>query len=893
MSAYTFFLRFVKDDVTIEIEEPFEFDAFSHSIERKLNGFSNDVYLFAETTSLLFTNTAFARTDEYEDIDGTVMFNLTHGLKRIIDSYKEYGADGDIELSIYYDDIQITRCDFDLEDVDTDLLTYFKCGFIDGSRRAKHKAKEDDVMVNIYSDVNLDGQPIEKLEPMKVLLWNRPISVGSKWIKTDIPYAGAPNNVTTKFPTGGYRYFNFCKAITESGIEDTLSPSAFDASNVYSDTYDGSMKIIDSKTSKKQITVKITCDIEMTHIQNGRVGYANETELLLYLRVSKSPVEADSVLYQLYSRKFSGTETQSAKVPVDISFTLPTGLSNGEFVTLFWEYKWDSGTIALTADYSQIDNYSHIDFLDNTVEIDAVEESINSVIQGVRWIDVLKKSAEIISGLTVDAPRIDVGGEYYNTLVTTGGGVRNISNIPFNIKTKDAFDMGMMVAMDYQVSDSTILVGQYTDFFSDKLLRQFTVPPSEKFNWNTSKEYRIKTFDYKFKNYEQDRDEQYTLDAVHTEEQLLLPNVKPTNIKKVEIVQILDTYKIDSLRRLGIDTETEDSSLTDDTDLVMLKIVPMSEGLLQTYAGKLSITATANGIKIYSTEFRWDKIGLGLTSSFSILSGPNTGSYTVLVIESELLTLEKISAVNNVSEVNIISIEYSLEGVYYMSERDEQFSEVTGVLAPDAFANLIYTKSRNIERWKPFLSTCAMNYIGGEIQVSFLKSNQELYTKLKTESTGIKEIDSIKVDDIAELRRLTDNIFTVTIYLDDATDIINIFNEQNVRNPDGTIGGYYEFIGPDGKSVFGYPKKMEFIPFENKIEAVCFERYEPGNGFVYLNDADRSLYKQYAAFGIYITVYNADDTIFCYEKRFTRIIINGKRYTEIELFLNDLELFFS
>jgi hypothetical protein len=57
---------------------------------------------------------------------------------------------------------------------------------------------------------------------------------------------------------------------------------------------------------------------------------------------------------------------------------------------------------------------------------------------------------------------------------------------------------------------------------------------------------------------------------------MLLPNVKPTNTKTIKVKQILDAYKIDSLRRLGIDPETVDSSLSDDTDTVMIKVLPLA-----------------------------------------------------------------------------------------------------------------------------------------------------------------------------------------------------------------------------------------------------------------------------------------------------------------------------
>lgn len=896
MNEYKFFLNFKNDGTSIEIEEPFMFDAFSHSLERKKGGFAVDVNLFAENTDLLFTNSAYTKTTQYEDIDGTVMFNLTHGLKRIIDAYQEHGPDAEIELMVKYLSITLTTCDFDLEQIDSDLVSYFKCGFIENNIRSKHKIREDDIMINVYSETDLDGRVIEKLVPFKVLLPSKSTFANSKWVKVDIPYfnAGAPNDITNKIAAGSaYDFFNFSKTPINDGIEDTISPSALEFSNEFDDTYNGNMKMIDCKTRKKEVSIKITSDVSFKHIHNGRQGYANKSRLTLKLRVSYGVGMFESVEYTLYDQEFTGTDTQTGVVPNIIDFKLPTELNEGEFVTLYWQYKWDSGTVALTTDYASIDQYSHVIFNDCTVEMTAVESSINSVIQGTRWIDTLKKSAEIISGLAVDAPRIDVGGEYYDTIITNGGGVRNISNIPFNVKVKDIFEMGNMVAMDYQVTEDKILVGEYTDFFSDKLLRVFNVKPDEKFQWNTNREYRIKTFDYKFKNYEQDRQEQRTLDAVHTEQQILMPNKKTVDIKKVEVLQILDAYKIDSLKRLGINPETVDSSLVDDTDIVMLKIIPLPAEHKESYIGLLNIVNSLDNIKVYSSLFRWDKIGLGLGSSFKILSGNNIGEYTIVTIESTILTLSKISNITTVSENKIIEIEYSLENVLYIAETDQKFASVSGVISKETYINLIYTKSINLKKWMPYLATCSMRFQNANLNVSFLKSNQDLSTRLISESVELIEKNPISVESISELKRVTDRTFSVSIYVNDPSDIVNIFKDMDKRNADGTIAGYYGFLDNTGNIVYGYPSKLDFIPLENKIEAVCLEKYEKYNGIIELTTIDKQLYSQYTAFGVFITMYKEDSTVAFKEKRFTKIRLEGILYTDLQAFLNDLEIYLS
>jgi hypothetical protein len=76
INPYSFYLYFKVDNFTLKIEEPYMFDAFSHSVERKTGGFSVDVYTFAENISLHFTDNIYTKTNEYEDIDGTMQIGV-------------------------------------------------------------------------------------------------------------------------------------------------------------------------------------------------------------------------------------------------------------------------------------------------------------------------------------------------------------------------------------------------------------------------------------------------------------------------------------------------------------------------------------------------------------------------------------------------------------------------------------------------------------------------------------------------------------------------------------------------------------------------------------------------------------------------------------------------
>lgn len=888
---YTFKINFKDENTKIDIAQPFQFDSFSHSIEKDRGTFVTDLYIFAENTNLRFTNSSYTKTNQYEDIDGTIMFNLNHGLKRIIDVYEEYGPDAQISLEIYKNNLLFIECDFDLEEVDTDLLTYFECSFIENNKRSKFKLRED-VIIDLYADKDLDDNTIVKMVPMKVLLKSKPKLSKSKWLKSDIPYSSGPGGVSNKFAAGsGYRFFNFNRATAVYEIEDTLVPSPFDYTNNYTDTYDGTMKIIDSRSTKNNVRIKVTSDIKHVHVQNGTSGFPNKSYLTLSVRHSYGTGIYDNDMYVLYHQEFTGTATQTGIVPNLIEFTFPKTLKDGEFISLFWEFYWDSGTIALSTNYADIDNYTRVEFNDCTVEMEAVETTINSVVQGNRLIDVTKKAAQITSGHAVDAPLYDVGGEYYNTLVLNGGGIRNIDNIPFKIKSSDIFDIGNMIAISHQVGEDIIRIGRYTDFYPNRLIKRFNVKPSEKLTWNTNKEYRIKTFDYKFENYEQDRDEKDTLDAVHTEIQLVLPNLKTKDSKQIRIKQICDAYKIDSLRRLGLDVNTKDSSLEDDTNLALLDIIPLSPTHIEYYTGLMNITSYTGSIKISVNKFKWTKLGLGLSSSFEIIGGSNAGTYTILQIEETVLTLQPLVVASNSSVSEIVEIKYTLENVLFVSRGNEGFSKVEGVLAPELYSNLKFSKLRNIVNWFPYLATCAMNYKNSAIKVSFLKSNQNLVTRLSTESVDLVEKDDIQISQIANLKRITNRKFNVVIFPSKEDNIVEIIKEINTRNSDGTIGGYFEFLSKENKIIKGYIDKFEYVPSENKLEAECLEKYEDDTFNILTSD--RALYSQFEIFGIYVSLYDVNGILLFSKKRFTKIKIDGISYGDVNIFNNDLQQYFS
>lgn len=895
MSKHRFSLIFEDDNVTLPIFEPDLYDAFSHSIEQKNDSWVVDTRLFAENSELYFTNRVSEKSEMYENINGIIYFHLTHVLERLIDAYQTYGPDAQISLVVDYkislnNYVNIIKCALDLEDVKTDLLTYFKCGVIENNKRSKFKLRED-ISIDIYSEKNLDGENINKLQPINILLKSKPEQRKSKWIKTDILYSGAPNGVTNKIPAGSFVYFNFAKNPILYGISDSLIPSPLDEVNNYQDTYNGNMKIIDSKSIIDNIVFKFTNNMVITHKWNGRNGYINFSSLSLYVRISSGITSAESTIYTVWSTQFNGTSTQSLTIPDTIEWNCPIALNEGQFVTYWWHWNVSPSTTSLSGDYDDIDNYSNIVINNCECEINANISTINSVVKGSRLYDCLSKSSEIISGLHVDAPIILQ--KYDKIACLNAAGLRNVDNVPFNIKTKDLFEACMMFAIDYKVTENDVKLGTYEQFFSDKLIKSFDVKPDKNLYFSTNKDYRYNSIEYRFKNYEQDKDEKNTLDAVHTEQHRLLPNLKTKDPKQIQVDVIVDYYKIEALRKLGLNPNTEETSLSDDTTLAFLEYIDLDDNHYESYNSKLYISKNVNGIKIVSYNFRWDKLGLGLSSSFEILSGSNIGNYQIVSIEPTVLTLQNIGTQTNVSKIEIVSFQYTLENVSYVSRTNEGFSYISGIISPNNSCNLSMSIGRNLLNWMPFIATCTMRQLGKKISVNFYKSNNKLVTRLDTETENLIDTADINIDDIAHLKRVTDRIFNINIYLqkEGSIEFIDILKQIDLRNDDDSIGGYFEFVTKDLGVIKGYPMKLEYVEKENKLEGSFLEKYIDDYFEIY--DVDKHKYSRFEAFGIYITLYNNNGVEIFNSKRFTRVKINNQKYDDLDNFINDLQLFFS
>ena len=442
------------------------------------------------------------------------------------------------------------------------------------------------------------------------------------------------------------------------------------------------------------------------------------------------------------------------------------------------------------------DNDVNITFTTGQFDITATAIAINSVVETHRWTDLIDE----VSNMPVDKP-IFQSGFLYNTVLTNGYGIRSIRGKDFTTTPKAVYDFGFL-NIDYQINSNNILIGTFEQFYPNKAIANIDELIAETSSKTVNPKFRITDVMIGFKKYEQDRDEQNTLDAVHTYSEWKTPNAFAQGKFERRTDIIFDVYKIESARRLGFEDRTRNTSLDSDDDLFGFEITPIGSDNVQVYTGLFSQLTSTGQIKLLTNSFSWYSIGIEAGDSITI-TGSNAGTYTVDSINDvgNVVTLLGTNAGQNLEEV--ITITYTLNGVLFKSRTDEGYTSITGVSNPDNFGNLSYHQKKLLQRFSSYLATTT-KYQTDPIRLVDFKSNRNLV-----------------VDGVADATDFTSSGIIISPYLLNLQaklpfDVArNLLTAMVTRNNDGTIGGYVTISGQSG-----WIKDMTymFTPDECEVE---------------------------------------------------------------------------
>lgn len=859
MENFTFYLNFKNDSTgLVEITEPVKFDGASFTVEQDKGRYGRDISYGNEEVSLEF-------------YDGTFDNGLTMGLSQLLDYYKTYGFESEVEFILKKNGVNFTIGLLDFQMAKTDLLTYFECKIIQENNRAIINRRKD-INVDVFSDKDLDLNTITPLTTENILLKAKPILQVSEWKSVGSESFILDSTDITKSLTG----FNFAQTPVNYGIQNSLGwlEPRIDTYNA-ADSVFSKFGIIYAQNRLNDIKVTATVDMTYTVTQGVYTGNGFMS-LFLCWGDTFDPSNTSTTRKIMYNDFWQVGTEKTVLLNETFEYTIDE-INQGGKVWLFW--------VAQGIADCNID-VTHRNF---NVKVNATSTAIDSVIKGVRYIDLFKQNIKSISGLTIEAPKFDIGGEFYEQFAFNGKLIRQYTDKPFYVNFKDLTEGLQELNADYQINQNNVFIGQYDDFYNNIDLGGYLQAPDSEFNTNFNDRYSINSFNYSYKTFEQNKDESNTIDSIHTDAQFLLPNKLVENVKKVEVNYIRDPFSIEASRRQGINTK-ESTSLDNDDKIFLIDVYPLTSGskngfgsvlLMRINSGRLEILNNVlNGDNI---PFDWTLLGFVVGSDFAIVAGENIGSYTVYSLEQEKIVLTPIGFTPSFEGDGFIKTEYPLNNVSYVNRTNQGFTEILNLSSGDNYSNLRYSIKRNMEYWSSYLKTASKYKPSGIIQNTFFKNNGLLSTKYGTETVATVEGENINVAD------LNDAILSPMVF---KTKVIAEFETvKTLLDNLATQKGFIRVVDTNNRVLKIHPTKLDYEWMTNLLTIEGEQRNESdfvtidtiGTELININEVgyDSIILKRnwFKIDGFFVTLYDFNNIPLINPTRIEKVKVNGVSYT--------------
>jgi hypothetical protein len=860
---------------TIQISEPFGFDGSSFKVEQDSKRFGRDVFKANEEIELEFTREQFERLNTPQTLpDGTQINHASQGWDYLIQLFELYGWESSVEYILEKDDVTFTQGIFDYFTavISNDSI---KFKIIQDSAREKLK-RNADTFVDAFNDKDLDGNAITPCATTNILLKAKPIVQNSVWEQNESINKVAGENTGTFLPS---------RSLTSFEIENSYIPFNENSSGSSGGGVAIAIKnftIIEAKSLLVGITAKMKTDILFHYEQSGGSSSSFASLQLQYaLWQGDNPTIPYGVV-TVYEKKITGTATQDFLIDQDINFNLPS-LNIGQKLAIYWRFIYDTEHISRT----------EWDFNDTELSITAISQGIDSVIKGVRLIDLIKHNIKSASGLNTIAPLYDVGGIYYDTFAFNGYLIGQITDKEFNNKFKDLMDILPETFQDYQINTNEVEILPSYDYYANNEIGAFIELPDHESTTTFNKRYFLNTADIGFKNSSKNRETngQNTIDDVHGTTQWKYPNTKADGNLKLELDHIRSAFLIEEARRLATNTD-KTTSLQNDSKLFLLDVVSLSPSAKGGFGAVLLMNELDNGhLQILNNNtdgtlgnFNWGLLGFGVGAQFFIDSGENVGTWQVWSITDSILELFPMTVSASFTGEAFIEVSYFLTDVAFVNRTNEGFSVVEGVENPTNYSNLLSSVKRIMQRWYPYFAT-ATKYVQDKLitNTSF-EPNGNLVTRFIGESANVVDNADISTTAISSQKVLNPVIHDITVYCDysEAIDLV----DKVV-----TDKGFIRVMLNSGKVVKGYPQMLDYEWTTAKLNVKLEEKFESdfmtiteSEVVIYINEVGYSQKTGLSNFELnsdFVVFYDANDIRLNNPIHYTKVSVNGTTYTDV------------
>lgn len=805
MSGEKFRLKFLSDSFgTVDIDEPIGFSDISFDVRQKEKGYGRDIFFNDGESQMEFTHTR------------------NHYLDKLLYYNHFFGFEAKVQLEIEFLSGEIVIMDLDFYSADTDDLEYFRCKCIEVSDVQIVKRRTS-VKVDLFSDKDIDGNPIDPVEFQQILLKPKAIRQVSEW--SQVPF----NNqalVASGATTTKYFYANPCANIIRSEIEDTLSWFEIKSNS------NANFFMIEAQNNLDNITVKVEDMNVNFNVLIGGVG-DGYCDYKLVLKYGSSLATANTHVFLSAFRNDGQSFSYNSAIDGNFTFNIPT-LTRSDKIWLYHQFivrqssDIPGGVIQTTANITNM-----------KVTVSANAKAYHSVTSGVRLIDAVRQVVKSISGKDVNAPALDGGTLYNDTFLFNGNLLRGLTDKPFYLSLEDLEkSLSTEINGDFETG-ADVFFGREDEFYNPAEIWFFDNTQFSEFSKKTNERFAINEFNFKYDKFQSEKENEKdgTVEIIHGQSKMTLFNKMVENKRDISVNWVRDALMIENSRLKSIEVTTNTSTQDDDTLFAIDTILNEVDSIF-TETAKLfhEYNQTTEVLYLRSEkEPNFKTLGIAVNDVVKIFSpDPNAGVYYVYEIFENSLglktdpgsisisdpwsTLPGVPTVNNNGE-RLTTFEYTLEIEDYpiRNRTDEEFSNIGGIVGSNDFSNLRFSLKRNIEtNYNSYLATSNIFWKETPIKTTYYKNNRD-FTGTYNDLTTTEGSDYLPSNPI-----LSPWIYENAIFANvDFEDFITIRNSLKV------IRGFVRCIDKTNNVIKLYPKRMSYDNLSKELNIMGEAKFEP------------------------------------------------------------------
>ena len=461
----------------------------------------------------------------------------------------------------------------------------------------------------------------------------------------------------------------------------------------------------------------------------------------------------------------------------------------------------------------------------------------------VSLFDAIDKVAENYSDgkIRLVSNILSEGGKYANQYVATGSFLRGVANIflgeeKINTSFKSLFYEGAspLLALGFDVIEDKLIVEDIDYFFKDVQAYDLTNKDfvQENLTIENDKDISYNNLIFGTKKYSTKKKGDIFNFNTKMECSTPIKSVKKKLDKTTGF--IIDEYKIQDLL-----DDTNDNTNDNDDDLVLIDTITGS--YIDSGSFPDVVHSDAGGVlTLTASKSPWDTLPFKVGEKIKIVEGLNVGEYTILVIKSHTLTLDKRTGIEQ--GTILTKIEHTLTDVIKNrnATATDGFISAEGVKNKRTAVNLYHNPKYHMKRWFPLFGGGLSKKPNSEnIIVTNYKNNGKIEVEPDTDKIPYlpKEKDVLNENiNLERLRRSsrvlfgTENI-EVTLTNVSFEEFYNLYNRWRIGEDiytgekipsrgyiDVYIGGETYSIYPFGTEALQYDKGANELTIKGKIK---------------------------------------------------------------------------